>query len=282
MLSLLNNALRRARLRYRPGKTLASVAEELGVKPTYLTKVETGHLTRPTREVLDKMFEVYGLSPATRAMFNEMFDAVEEGFIPRDDAIGADHLLANRLKLREHPGEKKHLLVCDLIPDIFKAGLKDQVALTTTAVILDAGGAGPWSNHFARDPDQRQVLYRYLLDRPDLVFMPDPARWDDQKDEKKLAVYGATQYGTLNKLCVEDLILWDYAFGVLDSAITAHEDEVSHFLEDFEQCRSLALPGDRAVAIVEMIVRSMDGLYDSMLNASWKVKRKGDKVIVDL
>jgi transcriptional regulator with XRE-family HTH domain len=272
MVSLLNTALRRARLRYRPGVTLRDVAAELDVHPSYLTKIETGLQTKPQEDVLDRIYRAYGMPEPVRAIFEYLFEATKSGTVPSDEGDDKRTAAFVQTQLDAHPGPFRHVLGHSL------HGLRafhDFAAKRPNGESV-AVCAGAVMHHLLvdgrlRDRKEREPLYHALVSEPERVFLV-PVEGDTAAVVNEKAV---------NQASVDGLLLVQYALKTNDFIITAQENYLTRFDEAFEALRKTAVPGEQAVAMIEMMAASVERLRSDMGSAGrWKVKAKGGKVLI--
>lgn len=84
MITELGKVLRRMRIDY--GELLKDMAEKLNITPSYLSSIENGK-KRPTREWIDKLADVYNLSPSQRQdLKTAYFETINEVSISLDGA----------------------------------------------------------------------------------------------------------------------------------------------------------------------------------------------------
>lgn len=88
MATALNSVLRILRQRAHTEASLTQVAKGLGVSKEYLSKVETGALARPSKEVFEKMLADYEcVAPAAEVMAL-LYQCSQEGKLPDELDIG--------------------------------------------------------------------------------------------------------------------------------------------------------------------------------------------------
>lgn len=82
MATLLNHILKRLRTISHPNATATSIAEErLGITRDHLSKLERGSMSRPVKDLLDKMLDTYEASPQIREAVTLLFNAVGKGLV---------------------------------------------------------------------------------------------------------------------------------------------------------------------------------------------------------
>lgn len=291
--NLLNNALRRLR-EWPDGKCKVShLAEEIGVSPAYLTKVETGHLNRPSREVFDRLVEYHEPDADVLSVLTALYDEVGDG-APLDDSTGSGVVVSDRVREAfdtrfmkgKGDGWSEHLLADaipfteygvssslppDLTPEYGRG--ERQVAVTMRAAVtqLIENPSMDWAQEL-------QVLYARLLDTPDSVFLVEPLTFPYPASAR---ISPAWELNSLpqNWARIREVFILRHVQHEKMLMVSGHSAALASFSEMWAKARALALPGEQAVAALELARRSVQDLRSGFRDLSgWTVKRKGGKV----
>ncbi len=239
--NLLNNLLKAFRIR-KFGKTpLIEVAETVGVKPDYLSKVESGTLEKPSEENLFKMLDAYGCSPVWRNSLHSLWGHVVDG------AVGFDDL--DRPPLTISGGDVGDMftrrIVTGAIPStILYTDHRHETLITPAALFASwdmpvgtmIGGSFRPTRWIDQEFTARQ--FRELLSGESRSVYLLPMNFHHR----------VITDGHSCVECIEDfLLVYD---GGLRPSHTAASDDIELFLEEFETMKAAAYPPDVALQVV--------------------------------
>jgi hypothetical protein len=244
MPSILANLMRRIREKSFPDESLTSVAAKLGVEHFYLSKIETGKIKKPSRDVVTKMLEVYSQKyVVVMREFPNLLDGIESGHISNEDIGFSKTQLPEVIK---GSGLEVLRLISDVIPDSVLDQQKNEVTLIShSSVVATDWATNSWMRHKYKAVRAVELL---MTVQPQLLIVPTLATND-------------TSWGTTE--CVDDLFLVHHVGG--EAYTTADPDKLANFRKFFDAAKETAYPAGRAEQILLTFDRAPSPFTDHQL-----------------